>query len=388
MAASTPPRAGAARFDNVNLLRALAALGVVVYHVIVHAEWSSFPAAGPLVALRLGWMGVDVFFVISGFVISYSGLILYRQAPQAFARAYWSRRLTRIVPLYVVTLALWIAFMWPGFFRQDALDWAGQLFSHLGFVHSFWPQTFGSIDGPNWSVSIEMQFYVAIALLIAWIDRTPGWRIWLYGILVSWAWRACMVALHGDEGALSVFMHTTQLPGSLDEFGAGIFLAKWVLGARARPSWRTALAWIAGACIAGYATMGAYWPRARYWDDPAMVIFWHTPLSVFLACVVGAAVCLPQSLATRWLRPLGYLGDISYGIYLWHLFGVMLAIEFFGKRPVEVLVATLAFTLAAAAASWHLFERRFMDLARRPPVPHEAPAASVDADALVSNIPR
>ncbi|MGZ5100992.1 MAG: acyltransferase family protein [Usitatibacter sp.] len=358
------PGLRAEKFDNINLLRAFAALAVVVYHVIEHSHWAAYPIAGPLVTFRIGWLGVDLFFVISGFVISYSALILYRKAPAEFARRYWARRITRIVPLYVLTLVLWIAFMWPGFFHQAARDWAWQLFTHLAFIHSFWPETFGAIDGPNWSLAIEMQFYVAIALLIAWIDRTPGWRIWLYGILISWAWRACMLVLYGNMVGLELFMGTTQLPGVLDEFGAGIFLAKWTLDKRERMAGHSAL-WVFAACVTGYVTMTLFWGRASYWNFPGMVVFWRTALAVFLACVLAAAVNLPQVIGHRWLYPLEYLGEISYGIYLWHLFAVMAAIRIAGGDHPQVLTLTLAMTLLASALSWHLVEKPFMKLARR-----------------------
>ena len=80
------------RFENINLLRAFAATAVVVYHVIEYANWSSFPADGPLLTFRIGWIGVDLFFVISGFVITRSALALWRQDPATFARRYWARR--------------------------------------------------------------------------------------------------------------------------------------------------------------------------------------------------------------------------------------------------------------------------------------------------------
>src|SRR3954469_7371289 len=92
------------RFDNINLLRAFAALSVVVYHVIEHGHWTTYPSDGPLATFRIGWYGVDLFFVISGFVIAYSALILRRADPASFRRRYWARRLTRILPLYLATL--------------------------------------------------------------------------------------------------------------------------------------------------------------------------------------------------------------------------------------------------------------------------------------------
>lgn len=105
------------RFENINLLRAFAATAVVVYHVIEFTHWKSFPITGPLLTFRIGWIGVDLFFVISGFVITSSALALYRKDGSEFHRTYWTRRLSRIVPLYVLTGALWIVF-----FGQDLLD--------------------------------------------------------------------------------------------------------------------------------------------------------------------------------------------------------------------------------------------------------------------------
>ncbi len=351
------------KFVNINLLRAFAALAVVVYHVIEHGNWRTFPREGPLSGFTVGWMGVDLFFTISGFVIAYSALLLYRSAPREFASSYWKRRLARILPLYLLTLGVWIAFTSAAFFDQPIGDWAWQLATHLTFIHSFWIETHGTIDGPNWSLAIEMQFYVAVALLIAWIDRAPGWRIWLYAILISWAWRASMLAMYGNADPYLLFVKTTQLPGVLDEFGAGIFLAKWVLDGHRLPG--RGLVAVLAAAATGYVAMHLFWPRALYWDNAYMVVFWHTALSLFLLCVVAAAVELPQVIGYRWLRPLDWLGEVSYGIYLWHLFAIIYVIRILGLREVEALAAVLALTLFAAALSWRYFEKPIMDAARR-----------------------
>lgn len=358
--------AGVARFDNVNLLRAFAALAVVVYHVIEHAGWQDFPASGPLLTFRIGWIGVDLFFVISGFVIAYSSLAAWRRAPARFARAYWRRRLARILPLYLLTLALWMVFFRETLPPVGSTHWFAQLVSHLTFTHSFWSSTHGTIDGPNWSLAIEMQFYLMVALLIGWIDRTPAWRILAYGILVAWAYRAWIVLVaYPHESAALTFLKSTQLPGTLDEFAAGIFLAKLVVEGR-MPNRFPA---VAGLCVAaglvGWLTMTVFWKHARYWDEPAMVIFWRTPFAIFLATVVACAVALPQWLAHRWLRPLHYLGEISYGIYLWHLFAIMAAAAWLGRDGAAMLPVVLAATLGAAMLSWHLVEKPAMQWAHR-----------------------
>jgi len=357
---SPPPRT----FENVNLLRAFAALAVVVYHVIEHSHWTAFPVEGPLLVFRTGWMGVDLFFVISGFVIAYSALALYERDPPAFRAQYWRRRLTRILPLYLLTLVLWIAMKASEFFAQPATGWLWQLFTHLAFIHAWWPDTHGAIDGANWTLAVEMQFYLAVSLLVPWIRRTPAWIILLCATAVAWAWRATMYVLYAHVDFGLEFIRVSQLPGSLDEFAAGIVLAKLVLDRRIEriPGW----AWVVGASMLGYVVFSLFWSHSLYWDVPAMVVFWRTGFAAFLACMVAAAVCLPQALARRWLRPVDYLGDVSYGIYLWHLFAVEVVIHMLGINGLHALAAVLVLTIAAASISWRWFEKPFMALGRRP----------------------
>ena len=349
------------RFDNINLLRAFAALAVVVYHVIEHSKWTAYPMDGPLVTFRIGWIGVDLFFVISGFVITYSAILLWRAQPEAFQRRYWARRISRIVPLYALTMLAWMLFIGPAWPSISLGGMAWQLFAHLTFIHGFFASTHGSIDGVNWTLAIEMQFYVGVALLIGWIDRTPAWRIVLWAFAVAWAWRATMFVVHGHADSYALFMYATQLPGTLDEFAAGIVLAKSVIDARGT---RQPLGWLAAAGATGYAAMAMYWARAEYWNDAAMVIFWRSSAAVFLFCVVAAAVHLPQAIARRWLKPFDSLGEISYGIYLWHLFAIQLVVFALGMARGEALVAVVATTVLLSAASWRYFERPIMRMAR------------------------
>jgi peptidoglycan/LPS O-acetylase OafA/YrhL len=360
MAASPPPPA---RFENINLLRAFAALSVVVYHVIEHSNWTAWPQSGPLLTFRIGWYGVDLFFVISGFVIAYSALLLHRADADEFQRRYWNRRLTRILPLSLVTLFLYLAIFRPWWWWTPQM-WVIQLATHLTFTHSFSTVTHGSIDGPNWSLGIEMQFYLAMALLVGWIDRTPAWRIALYCVLISWAWRAAMLFLYGGGAdAFPVFVKVVQLPGQLDEFGSGIVLAKCVLDSR-HDRFSNAVPWILGAAATGYATFAVFWSNGSYWDIPWMVVLWRTMLAAFFACVVGVAIALPQSLARRWVKPGDYLGETSYGIYLWHLFAVNAVVHRWHWSGVGALAAVAALTIALAAMSWHLFEKPAMRLGR------------------------
>jgi len=78
-------------------------------------------------------------------------------------------------------------------------------------------------------------------------------------------------------------------------------------------------------------------------------------------------VYLPSFAEKRLARPAYYLGDVSYGIYLWHPFAILLCLKVPGITPPQVLVATLGLTLMAAMASWHYFEKPILGWGRKLP---------------------
>src|SRR5262249_4496330 len=150
--------------------------------------------------------------------------------------------------------------------------------------------------------------------------------IWVGCILVAWAWRATMVHFFGHYAPARLFMHVMQLPGTLDEFGAGIFFAKF-MDERTTPRLREGVGWTLAAVAAGPVWFPGLWAPSSYGDEPLMIIFWRTSLGVFFFCVVAAAVMLPTVARTWPLRPIRYLGEVSYGIYLWHLFAIAICVQ-------------------------------------------------------------
>lgn len=101
-------------YPHINLLRAFASFSVLIYHVIEHFPWTTFPTSSILVWFRIGWIGVDLFFVISGFVIMLSALRIYDMAGQMKPRTIFiRRRLARIVPLYFLTGLVSLVFVQP-----------------------------------------------------------------------------------------------------------------------------------------------------------------------------------------------------------------------------------------------------------------------------------
>ena len=173
-------------FPNINLLRAFAALLVLVYHVIELAPWPDFPASGVGLMFRAGWVGVDLFFVISGFVIGLSAIRLYREGASDYRRTFMRRRLARIVPLYVFTCAAFLLMVDSPVFTLPWRKLALQLGSHLLFLHNLHPSLHGAINGPNWSVAAEMQFYVLVIVAVPLLSRMDLRWLVAGGVLVAW----------------------------------------------------------------------------------------------------------------------------------------------------------------------------------------------------------
>ena len=351
-------------FPNVNFLRAAAALLVLVYHVIELTPWPEFPKGGALLVFRVGWAGVDLFFLISGFVIGLSAIRLCRDGDRDYRWTFMRRRLARIVPLYVFTGAAFLFLVQPSLLLLSWGELAVHIGSHLLFLHNLTPGLHGSIDGPNWSVAAEMQFYVLAILAAPLLSRLDVRWLFAGGVLIAWTFRALAYwAVRDFANSNITFVYTTQVPSMLDAFAIGICIARLHLDGTVQ-RWSTlhdALPVFATACafvVALYFSWHVYWGHANYWDNAWMVIFWRTALALTFGTLVLLAAQMPDMTRAWPLRPLNYLGQISYGIYLWHL-PVILALKPVSAvvSPEHVLWMTLAGVITLSALTWHLFEK-------------------------------
>lgn len=368
------PRTPEPQYPLIDVMRAASALLVVAYHVIVLTPWDVRLTEGVLLITHMGWIGVECFLVISGFVITQSLLREQALHPTGYRRRFAIRRLGRIAPLYLLTSVLFVLFV-----RRDLLaapaehQWL-QLVTHLLFVHNLHPATAGAINGPSWTIALEMQFYVLVALLAPWLARTTWWRAAavFVGAAIGYRWLVSLVLVPGAASAHLQQIYTTQLPGTLDAFGLGIALALALhhggnrLAARLQPGWGRCTVWLALACAASFAVWSTYWAHPDYWDSLRMVLFWRLLLAMAFAFWLAAALSCPAA-ASVVFAPLRYLGTVSYGIYLWHMLVLLTLLKVPGldKNHGFMMFGTMGIAIALAALSWHLFEKPLLAWAKR-----------------------
>ena len=355
------------QFPLIDVLRAVAALLVLVFHVMALGEWKVF--AEPLwgMPFREGWIGVDLFLVISGFVITLSAAREWEKDPKGFHWPFMQRRLRRLVPLYVLTCTVYVFLVRPEILMRPVEQVLTIAVSHALFLQNLLALTHGAINGVTWSLALEMQFYVALVISIGGLVKLGPWRALLLLMGLSWAWRygTTFIFRPGEASVQMQVIYTTQLPGTLDAFGIGIALALGVFkgqGAWARrlqPGWKNCLLWLLLSTALLWAAGTLFLPLGAHWTHTGMVVFWRTVLALGFGAALATVISCPIR-GDGLLRPVRYLGQISYGIYLWH-FPVLLALLTLpALRGERLFVAVLTGAILLASLSWHLMEKHWI----------------------------
>jgi peptidoglycan/LPS O-acetylase OafA/YrhL len=351
--AGTAP--GDRRFrPDVQGLRAVAVVLVVLFH------------AG-LGGIGGGYVGVDVFFVISGFVIT--GVLLRERASSGGTSilAFYGRRCRRIIPaatlVILVTVALAYAVLGVVSGDQTAVDgrWAAVFLANFHFASEgtnyLSAQQPPSLLQNFWSLAVEEQFYLVyptVFLLLAAVRS----RISLHArlaiglmvvIVVSFTWSVIQTASDPTVAFFSPATRAWELAlGALVAVGT-----RWLL--RVPPVLASAMTWV------GLAAIGV--AAATYTAN--------TPYPGWLVAVpvVGTALVIAGGLTTpRWaaesllgLPPFQWLGTVSYSLYLWHWPILILAADAAGKMslPFHQNVVWLVVALAASVATYLLIENPF-----------------------------
>ncbi len=370
--------AGRAYFPWLDGLRGFAAVSVIVYHLVALANLP-VPATMPWQWFRFGFLGVDLFFAISGAVIVLALEQSLRRAPTRYRRDFFGNRLARILPLYLVACSAFVLLVKPDILQRP--DLARLLAAQLLFVQNLSATTHGVIDGPSWSLGLEMQFYVLMALGGALLLKPRGWMLPIALFVIALGWRGAVwwvdAGSHVGAPDPAQFIHASQLPGVIDAFAAGMLVALWQMGRRVRgdaPNLRLALVLGVFALLCWWGALEWFIARAGdYWVNPVSAIGLRSLTALAGGLTVAAAVAAPALRIGRAAMML--CGDLSYGLYLWHM-PVLLWLQ--PRMPVDAswrfAAATFAITIALSALTWFAIERPVLHWVRlrRARGPHSA----------------
>jgi peptidoglycan/LPS O-acetylase OafA/YrhL len=350
-------------------LRALAIIGVLLYHA-------------DIVCLPGGFLGVDVFFVVSGYLITALLLREHRETGHIRLGQFWIRRARRLLPALMLYLAGSLGL--AALFAPDVIDeWREGLWSALAYVAN-WFGIFNEISYAEgfarksflhhlWSLAVEEQFYLLWPVLL-WgalrlVGRRGTWFLILAGVGAStWLMWSLYTPL---EDPLRVYYGTDTRAGGLLVGAALAFVWRpweWIISGRVRRGLVFGSTSAVG--LAGLAGVG--W--AMWWYDLSLPT--ADPLfrggflitSGFTALAIAAAV-VPRSPFgfVLGLPPIRWVGTRSYGIYLWHwpIFQITRARVDVDLAEGPLLALRLILTLVAAEVSYQLVERPIRERAVR-----------------------
>ncbi len=332
-----------ARLPALDGVRAIAVLGVLANHSGLFG---------------LGWVGVDVFFGLSGYLIT--GILLDAKsrgaAPRDYFVPFYMRRALRILPLAwaVAIIMAFVRGQWSG------LGW------YMGYLVNWLPQSPPPRDlGHYWSLAVEEQFYLIWPAVVYFASPKILFRVSVAIIAID---VSCRFAFSMWPPSFA----TTQFLGLATFARADTLVVGALLAQRERNSgWGREVSWaIPIAILSAIALMAI---RVLEKRDSVALLTYNLKWPV-IALGVGAGLLWvlnsqPRVLQWRWLV---WIGQISYGIYVIHAcFGQWLHDHF--SSYLVVFVLQTAITIPVAAASWYLFESPILKQKRRWPMGRRRP---------------
>ncbi len=313
---------------DIQGLRAVAVLAVLIYHA--NAEW-----------LQAGFVGVDVFFVISGFIIT---ALLTERGERVDLGAFYASRIKRILPAYLVMLVVVCSVAALLLLPADFSLFFKSLKSSVLFTSNQYFANFGSYFAPQaeelpllhtWSLAIEMQFYLFYPLMILWLPAR--WRLVLFTSMTValFAWSGYR-ALPDYNSAQLYF----SLPARVPEFLVGAVVALSLRRRELTPHL---------ANTAGF--LGMLSLACSFWliEKTQFPGLWS-----ILPCAAAALLIVAQGgISNRLLAfgPLVWLGGISYSLYLWH-WPVLAFIRYYTGQYALTSLWFATFIVASLLLAW------------------------------------
>lgn len=350
-AASIAPR----RIIELDGLRGIAILLVVSFHYINNQMVDRTDSLSKAItkATSFGWVGVDLFFVLSGFLIG--SILIANKSSQNYFKTFYARRFVRIVPNYFLLLIVFLT-MWnlPYFASNYFLSGKQEIpfWSYFLMVHNFFMAKYETLGNDalsvTWSIGIEEQFYLLFPFIVYFFPRK--WIPWILVTLIFGAfgfrslfdhWIPRYVLLPSRMDGLAIGF----LIGYLSQTGALVTYRKLILKAS-----RLVIILILAICT------------LSYWKYNDLGIAKHTLFAIGFGILVIYALMLPKTWLGSFLRSkaLVWIGAISYSLYLFHYLIMVVVFHIAGYTGVgifgikEIILTIIAFS-TSLIVSWLIY---------------------------------
>jgi peptidoglycan/LPS O-acetylase OafA/YrhL len=354
------------RLPELDGLRALAILMVLVSH-----HFLNVPIAGVSAFVARGWIGVDLFFVLSGFLIG--GILMDARNAENYYRLFYLRRFLRIVPLYALLVLPGLAILAFGLQSHFAGHSLGSQSMDGLWLYPFFLQNVATVIGlgapaylgPTWSLAVEEQFYLLLPPLVRKFTPKKLLVILLLAIGFAPLVRCALLYLFHESAALATYI---MLPCRWDSLLLGVLVAFGLRTPGWREMWERNLAklqaiwWFSFVVAIGFLATSA--------DHLAIPLasVGYTFIDFFFACTLLLAVIHRGGSLNRFLSLPAFkpIAATSYGLYL--IQSPMMAVtesicrkahipfENPGWSGTAVAMVSLTGTFIAAAISWKFFE--------------------------------
>lgn len=336
-------RTPGSRLVHLDGLRAFAFLSVFLHHTF---------------HVPLTWAGVDLFFVLSGFLIT--GILVRQDRAAGFFSTFYSRRFIRILPPYYLCVLIAYVFFNP----EGKTDWGWYAAFLSNFADALSDRTIGlRVLVPMWSLAVEEQFYLVWPLLVFFLGERRLWSISI-GLVVAAPLFRWAVTLHANTYMAVYELAITRI----DLLAGGSLLALWPRRFPEHASRWAPHGWVLSAAAATVFAVCAI-AFSDFRTGLNSVVFNTVGYSLVAAMMIGlvSTLTMPRRTWAEQLlsaRPLVYLGSISYTMYLVHEMAISTA-QRVGLTGFWMAISALLGSVAVAAVSWRYFERPLQLLKER-----------------------
>lgn len=350
--------------------------GLAIMMVLLcHFGWGTYTGRGPLVAffgviVSGGWVGVDLFFVLSGYLIT--GILLDTLDTPRYFQKFYTRRALRIFPVYYAVLLVFLL-LTPAL----KLNWNGSFPYLLVYLTNYISVARLNLHGSHilidlthfWSLAVEEQFYLVWPFVVWWAGTAKRLK-WVAIAVILVAPIARVVAHSRGLDTLALYLWT---PFRADSLAWGGLMAVTLRLSRRQSLVRIAYVLMS---LGGVSVVVICWARGSYFLDIVNDTAGFSALGAFFAGLL-VLIQQPKFFLHRFfiLPPLRWIGKYSYGIYIYHYLFVNYVIpprrwvvSHTHSVLIGVVVAELCgagFAIAAAYLSFELYEKRWLRLKQR-----------------------